>query len=285
MPREVDPSLNRRKLRLELRSLREATGESRDQVAQALEWSVSKLIRIEGGTVSMSVTDLRALLQHYGVADEELKADLEAAARGSKGPNWWAGFRSIVDRGYDQYLGFESAAASIRTYHPVIVPGLLQTEDYAMAMLSTRLEQPLARRLVELRMERQERAFGSDTPPWTFFVLDEAALRRQVGGGMVQRNQLRHLIEMASRPRVELKVLPFTAPAHYSTLGSFILLGYEGEEDVLYLETYASNQSIRDDHEAVVPYQECFEYLRETAIGGEPAISLIEQIREGTDTS
>ncbi|MCQ4213711.1 helix-turn-helix domain-containing protein [Streptomyces longispororuber] len=284
MAREIDPSLNRRRLRIELRKAREAKGQTQTEAAQALDWSLSKIMRIEAGTVSISVTDLRALVQLYGLTDEQLKTELEEAARGSRGLSWWTKFNDVLDPAFRQYLGYESAAASIRTYHPIVVPGLLQTEDYAMAMLAPRVDEARARRIVELRTERQERALEGDTPPWTFFVLDEAALHRQVGGPRVQRGQLQHLIDMVGRPRVSVYVLPFTASAHYATLSSFILLGFTDDEDLLYLEAQG-NQSIRDDHELIVRYQECFESLREIAFSGDQAVDLISKTRDGLDTS
>jgi hypothetical protein len=190
----------------------------------------------------------------------------------------------VLTPAFRQYLGYESAAASIRTYHPIVVPGLLQTEDYAMAMLEPHVEEARARRIVELRTERQERALDSETPPWTFFVLDEAALHRQIGGARVLRRQLQHLIDMAQRPRVSVQVLPFTNGAHFATLNSFILLGFTDDEDLLYLESQG-NQSIRDDHELIVQHQECFESLREIAYGGDLAVDLISKTRDGLDTS
>lgn len=284
MPRDVDPSLNRRRLRIALRRAREAAEQSQGQAAHALDWSLSKIMRIEQGTVSLSVTDLRALLQQYEVTDQETGAELEAAARGSKGPSWWAKYNDVIGPQFSQYLGYESAAASFRTYNPIIVPGLLQTDEYAMALLTPRLDEAQARKIVELRTARQERALEGEDPPFTFFIVDEAALHRQVGGPRVQRAQLQRLIDISARPKVSLQVLPFTAGAHYSTLSSFILLGFLDDEDLLYLEAQG-NQSIRDDHELIVRHQECFESLRETAHGGEKAIDLIHQVRDGIDSS
>ncbi|MEU5958661.1 helix-turn-helix transcriptional regulator [Streptomyces sp. NPDC047525] len=284
MPRDVDPSLNRRRLRIALRKAREATEQSQGQAAQALDWSLSKIMRIEQGTVSLSVTDLRALLQQYGVTDQELGAELEAAARGSKGPSWWSAYHDVIGPQFSQYLGYESAAASIRTYNPIIVPGFLQTDEYTMALLAPRVDEKKARRIVELRTVRQERALEGENPPWTFFIVDEAALHRQVGGPRVQRAQLQRLIDVSARPKVSLQVLPFTAGAHYSTLSSFILLGFLDDEDLLYLEAQG-NQSIRDDHELIVRHQECFESLRETAYTGEKALDLINRVRDGIDSS
>ncbi|MCX5556660.1 helix-turn-helix transcriptional regulator [Streptomyces sp. NBC_00038] len=284
MPRDVDPSLNRRRLRIALRKAREATEQSQGQAAHALDWSLSKIMRIEQGTVSLSVTDLRALLRQYEVTDPKRVAELEEAARGSRGASWWVEYNDILGPGFGQYLGYESAAASIRTYNPIVVPGFLQTDEYAMALLAPRVDEERARRIVELRTARQERTMEGEDPPWTFFVVDEAALHRQVGGPRVQRAQLQHLIDVSKRPKVSLQVLPFTSGAHYSTLESFILLGFMDDDDLLYLEAQG-NKSTRDEHELIVRHQECFEYLREIALGGEQATDLISRIRDGIDSS
>ncbi|GHA12372.1 transcriptional regulator [Streptomyces echinoruber] len=277
--------MNRRRLRLELRRAREAAGQTQTEAAQALEWSLSKIMRIEAGTVSVSVTDVRALIQQYGVTDPKLVAELEEAARGSKGPSWWAPWSDIMTPGFKSYIGYESAAASIRTYHPVIMPGLLQTEDYAAAVLKPLTDDARARRIIELRTARQERTLEGDAPPpWLFFVVDEAALYRQVGGPQVQRNQLQHLVNMAQRPRVSLQVLPLTAGAHYATQTSFVLLGFHDDEDLLYME-HRGDATVRDDFELIVRYQECFEWLRETAYDTEHSIDLITRVREGIDTT
>jgi transcriptional regulator with XRE-family HTH domain len=284
MPREVDPSLNRRRLRIELRRAREATGQTQTDAAGALEWSLSKIMRIEAGTVSVSVTDVRALIQHYGVTDPKLVAELEDAARGSKGQSWWTPWNEVITPGFRSYIGYESAAASIRTYHPIVVPGLLQTEDYAAAVLAPRVDEARARKIIELRTARQERVLDTEAPsPRLSFILDEAALHRQVGGPRVQRNQLQHLIDMAAHPRVTLQVLPFTRPAHYATQTSFILLGFHDDEDLLHMEH--RGQTTGDDFELIVRYQECFEWLRESACDTESSIDLITRIREGIDTA
>ncbi|MEU7580763.1 helix-turn-helix transcriptional regulator [Streptomyces sp. NPDC041068] len=278
MPRAVDPSLNRRRLRIELRKAREKAGLTQREASDALEWSLSKIIRIEAGTVSVSVTDLRALLQHYRVDSPELVAELEEAARGSKGQSWWTDFSDVLNPTFTQYLGYESAANSIRTYHPIVMPGYLQTEDYAEALLAPRVPEERARRVVELRTARQERLFEGDDTPETFLIVDEAALRRRIGTPAVMRHQLQHLKEMMELPRVTVQILPFSAGAHYSTLGSFVLLGFKDDDDLLWVEHAAGSLAIRDDHALLARYQECFGTINDLALSDDDAIRFIDRV-------
>ncbi|KUJ40829.1 hypothetical protein MBT84_32595 [Streptomyces sp. MBT84] len=283
MARDIDPSLNRRRLRIELRKAREDAGLTQREAADALEWSLSKLIRLEAGTVSLSVTDLRALLQLYTVTDPALVAELEEAARGSKGPSWWAAYSDMVRPQFAQYLGYESAATSIRFYHPSVVYSLLQIEDYTMAQLAPREAGERTRRSAELRATRQERIFDGEHGPDVSIVLDEAVLRRVVGGPGVMRRQLEHLKTMSRHPRVTLRVLPFRAGAHYSMGGSFTLLGFTDGDDLLYLEGATGSVANRDDLALTARYQECFEDISNKAYDGDRLVELIDAVKESLD--
>ncbi|GAA3036329.1 helix-turn-helix domain-containing protein [Streptomyces glomeratus] len=285
MARDIDPSLNRRRLRLELRRAREDAGLTQREAADALEWSLSKLIRLEAGTVSLSVTDLRALLQLYDVTDPELVAELEDAARGSKGPSWWAPYNDMVRPQFAQYLGYEGAATSIRFYHPSVVCSLLQIEDYTLAQLAPRENGDLARRSAELRATRQERIFDGDSGPDVQIVLDEAVVRRVIGGPGVMRRQLEHLKTMSRHPRVTLRLLPFTAGAHYSMGASFTLLGFTDGDDLLYLEGATGSVANREDLGLTARYQECFEDISTKAYEGDRMVELIDAVKESLGNS
>ncbi|MGW3494907.1 helix-turn-helix domain-containing protein [Streptomyces sp. NPDC001020] len=280
MARDIDPSLNRRRLRIELRKSREEAGLTQREAADALEWSLSKLIRLEAGTVSLSVTDLRALLQLYRVTEPGRVAELEEAARGSKGLSWWAPYSDMVRPHFAQYLGYESAATSIRTYHPNLIPALFQTEDYATSLLAPRSAPQTARRSAELRTTRQERVYDGEQGPDVQIVLDEAAVRRVIGGPGVMRHQLEHLRTMSRHPRVTMRLLPFAAGAHYSVASSFILLGFKDDDDLLYLEGPTGSVSNRDDLELTARYQECFEDISAKAYDGDRMIELIDAVKE-----
>ncbi|MBA5221916.1 helix-turn-helix domain-containing protein [Streptomyces griseoaurantiacus] len=280
MTDRTDPSLNRRKLRLALRRAREHAELSQREAAERVEWSQSKLIRVETGTVGVSVSDLRALLGLYGVDDPEKVKALEQAARGSKGPSWWSGYHDVITPQFAQYLGYEGAADSLHTYHPIVVPGHLQTRGYAEALLRPRdLEESRFHRVVDLRMERQQRMFDGSGRPACVFVLDEAAVRRQIGGAGVFRQQLDHLLDVGSRPEVSVRVLPFDAGAHYSTLGSFVLLGFPDDDDLLYLEHVAGSMTGGEDLRLLARYQECFRAITDMALDESRSADLISRAR------
>ncbi|ARX82578.1 MULTISPECIES: helix-turn-helix domain-containing protein [Streptomyces] len=283
MPSELDPSLNRRKLRIALRKAREDAGQTQGEAANELEWSLSKLNRIEKGTVSVSVTDLRALLRQYGVDDEEKVAELVNAARGSKGQSWWTQWSDVANPRFSEYLGFEAAAVSLRTYQPIVVPGLLHTEEYADALATPEVSDTnTRRRLVEFRTARQERVFDQDNGIKDLhFIVDEAALRRRIGTPAVMRGQLQRLLEVAEHPNATLQVLPFTAGALLSTQTPFALLGFKDDDDLIYVEFSQAVIATRENYELVANFQDCFEQLQEIAYSGSQAIDLISEVREG----
>ncbi|ALV36525.1 helix-turn-helix transcriptional regulator [Streptomyces sp. CdTB01] len=285
MARDIDPSLNRRRLRIELRKAREQAGLTQRDAVQRLEWSLSKLIRIEAGTVSLGVTDLRALLQLYEVTEPALVTELEEAARGSKGVSWWAQYSEVVSPQYALYLGYEGSADTIRMYNPIILPGLVQTEDYATALLSVTARESQVRPQVDLRLTRQERFFDSDHGPEVDVVLDEAALRREVGGPAVMRRQLEHIKSLAAHPRATIRVLPLSAGAHYSVTTPFIMLGFKDDDDLLYLEGPAGGLSSRDDLGLSARYLECFEEISAIAYEGDRMIELLDTVKESLGNS
>ncbi|MFJ9125265.1 helix-turn-helix domain-containing protein [Streptomyces sp. NPDC102340] len=278
MGREVDPSLNRRRLRVELRRAREAAGLTQRDAALTMEWSLSKLIRIEAGTVSVSVTDLRALLHQYDVTDAALVADLEDAARGSKGQSWWASYSDMINPQFAQYLGYETSATTIQAFSPVAFPALLQSDDYATALLAGQASDTTVRRAVELRMSRQEQAFDESEGPQVHFIVDESVFRRHVGGSSVMRRQLQFVKERAQHPRVTLQLLPFTAGAFYGTTSPFVLLAFKDDDDLLYLESATGSTTSRDDLSLIARYQESFAEISSAAYSGDRAIALIDEI-------
>ncbi|MGW0907392.1 helix-turn-helix domain-containing protein [Streptomyces sp. NPDC002853] len=249
------------------------------QAAEQLDWSLSKLNRIEKGSFGVSVTDLRALLQQYGVDDPDQMASLEEAARGSKGRSWWSPYSDAVSPGFAEYLSYEGAATSLSAYHPVVIPGLLQTDDYAEALQAPDASAARGRMLVELLMERQGRVFDDGGIGQIQFVIDEAALRRRIGGTEVMRQQLDHLKDMAGHPRVGLRVLPFSAGAHYATQTPFILLGFEGDDDLVYSESFSGGPiAANDSIEVLSRFRECAAQLQEMAYDGDRTAELIDEM-------
>lgn len=260
MTSEADPYQHRRRLRLALRRAREAAGLSQRDAATRLDWSLSKLIRSEGGVVSMSVTDLRALLDLYGVTDPAAVEPLVEAARGSRGRPWWDPYREMVSAQFAQYLSHETAASTFRVYHPSLIPGLLQTAEATRALMTMAGTKADPEAMVRLRTERQRRVFERAAPALTRFLVDEAALHRPVGGPAVTRKQLRHLLELSERPEVSIQVVPFAAGVHPLLAGPFVLLGFpDGEDEVLFLEITGGSLVNREDRELTVHYLETFE--------------------------
>jgi transcriptional regulator with XRE-family HTH domain len=278
MAADGDPNVQRRRLRTALRKAREDAHLTQREAAGTLDWSLSKLIRIEAGAQGLSVTDLKALFELYGVTDEELVTNLKAAARGSRGQSWWSSYRDIVSSQFAQYLGHENAASSFRIFHPLLVPGLLHTDAYAAELLGAHPEPERARRIVELRMERQDRLFTRKDLQFAF-ILDEEALHRWIGGPRVMQQQLQHLLDMSERPNVSAQIVPFSAGAHPGLRGPFIFLRLDQtEEDLLFLESVSGDQLIRDDPEQIAEYAAHFERLRELALPHEQGNALIKEL-------
>lgn len=277
MAAQSDPGIQRRRLRVELRKARAAVGMTQRQAADELEWSLSKLIRIESASVGTSVTDLRAMLQLYGVADTELVRILTQAARGSKGQAWWSPYKDLVSPQFAQYLGHEGSASSIRVSHPFLIPGLLHTADYAAALL--RAHRVVDDRIVDLRMARQENLYGGMHSPEIEFVFGEEALYRLTGGPAVMRDQLLHLLEVSTRSGISVQIVPFSSGAHPGLLGPFVLLGLDDSaEDLLFVESVGGDLLSRDDREKIDQFIEYFEAVRELALSRAGSRALLEQV-------
>jgi transcriptional regulator with XRE-family HTH domain len=234
-----DPTVLRRRLRKELQKAREATGKTQREVAMAMDWSISKLIRIEAGEVRISTNDLRVLLAHYGISDEARVEELLNIARDARKHSWWHSYRDVATDEYLTFLGYESSAWYIRNFEPVVVPGLLQTEDYAREIIETYLgrNNKEAAQLVDLRMERQERLLN-DNGPKMYFLIDEAVVSRVVGSSDLMMDQLNHLIDLDKRPNIEVLIFPFKAGFHALCRTSMVHFVFEEPdvEDILYIE-------------------------------------------------
>jgi len=283
------PLVQRALLTSELRRLRAFAHLRQEEAAKTLDWSLSKLIRIEGGTVGLSTTDLKALLQLYGVTDEVRIAELVELARLARTRGWWASYTHVHNQGYLNYVSYETSASIIRMAHGLLIPGLLQTPDYAWALTPEYAEgeNEVVRNIVELRLDRQEQLFNRDKPPIQFYVLDEAVIRRRVGAPKdydLMPAQLRHLVDHASQPNVTIEVIPFGAGVHLGLQGPFALLAFDGElGDVLYLESARRGDLTLADQAnspLIRRYHEAFEELRKLSLGPEESIKLIKQVAE-----
>lgn len=280
------PTVQRRRLRSELRHRREAVGLTQDQVASEMDWSLSKLVRIEAGTVGISTNDLRALLDLYGVRNPEHVDDLLDLARRSRQRTWWQSYRDILPPSYLEFIGLEAEASTIRYFHPSIVPALLQTEAYARTIISdggTRVLEPAqVDSYVEVRMTRISEVLGRQVPPDLVVVLDEAALRRHIGGTAVMRQQVRHLVALAARPHVRLAVLPFTAGVHPGLYGSFALFKFPDPDanTVLYLEHGPDTMILRDRPSEVAQHEIAFDRILDLSLGPEQTVALLTEVAD-----
>jgi len=236
--RRVDrsPTVRGRRLMRELKRLREASGLPPDEAARRLDFSVSKLYRIENGKARIDADDLEDMLDLYDVRSPERDA-LIALGRDSRRRGWWTTYKDVFT---GSYVGLESDAANIQAVSH-IVPGLFQTADYARAIIAeTRptLDAVETERRVTARIARQRAVLGRDNPPQIHAVLDEAALRRVVGGAAVMAEQLAALGKASTRPGVTVQVVPFAAGTHAALEGEFVILSFPDPEDppVVYAE-------------------------------------------------
>jgi transcriptional regulator with XRE-family HTH domain len=237
--RASGPTVQRLVLGSQLRRLREARGIPAEQAAESIRGSHSKISRLEHGRVGFKERDVADLLTLYGVTDSEERAALLNLAREANAPGWWHAYSDVLPAWLTPYVGLEAAASVIRTYQIQTIPGLLQTESYARALIrqgSAVTEEQIARRS-ELRASRQEILRRPDAPQlWA--VMDEGALRRPVGSRDIFRGQIEHLIEMADHPAVTIQVMPFSAGAHSAMGGPFTILRFAEPDlaDVVYIE-------------------------------------------------
>jgi transcriptional regulator with XRE-family HTH domain len=237
------PTVRRILLGSQLRRLREGNRINREEAGYAIRASGAKISRMELGRIGFKERDVVDLLELYGVTDEAERATLVALARDANSPGWWHKYGDVLPSWFEVYIGLEEAATQIRIYEVQYVPSLLQTEDYAHAVTTQGHDGVSGReieRRVQLRMARQAMLDRPD-PPNLRVVLDEAVLRRHVGGPAMMRDQLKHLAEMAERPNVTIQMLPFQASG-CSVEGSFTILRFAEADlpDVVYLEQLTS---------------------------------------------
>jgi transcriptional regulator with XRE-family HTH domain len=264
---------------MELRKAREAADMKQSDVAKAMDWSPSKLIRIESGQVSISTNDLRALLDHYKIKDGRRTTSLLELAKSSRGSSFYDQYSSVLKPGFRDYLAYEGAASVIRQYDPLYVSGLLQTEEYGRAGLEAGgLNAEDIEKAWAVRQHRQE-VHDREDPPEMYFVVDEAAIRRQIGGPRTMARQLERLKEYAAQPHVTLRVLPFANGAHPGMLGNFVLLEFSESDldDLIYIETL-QDITIRDDADLIARYSDRFEKLESLSLSTEDSLVYLDKV-------
>lgn len=234
------PIVSRMQLGARLRALREARGITRDEAGWAIRGSESKISRIELGRVGFKQRDVSDLLKLYGVEDPTVHHEMLALVRAANAPGWWARYSDLLPPWFQTYLGLEEAATLLRTYEVQFVPGLLQTEAYARAVIMLGHADELDRR-VELRMARK-RILDHPDAPRLWVVIDEAVLRRPIGGAEVLREQIKELLTLVEHPKVRLQVMPFWSGGHAAAGGAFTILRFPLDDlpDTVYVEQLTS---------------------------------------------
>ncbi|MEV3970807.1 helix-turn-helix transcriptional regulator [Streptomyces sp. NPDC050698] len=275
------PAVRRRKLGAELRALRTSAGLTSGEAARLVGWHQSKVSRIETGTSGVKPADVRLLLDAYGVADTQLRDLLLVLAGGDASDgrhHWWHAYRGVLPPTYRDFISLESQAGTMRTLETTVVPGLLQTPEYARAVTRAAVEGLAEDRvdaLVEVRLARQD-VLRADPPLELSAVLDEAVLRREVGGPGVMTRQLERLVEAARLPQVRLQVLPFAAGAHIGVTGPFVIFSFSSTSDldVVVLDHLTSSLYL-ERKEDLQAYTEAFNALQIHALSPEDSLDFI----------
>lgn len=280
MSKYRDPSAARRRLRAELRAAREGKSLTQQGVADSLDWSLSKLLRIEAGSIGLSTTDLRALLNLYDVSNTWLVEELIEAARESRRQPWWHGFQDLIRPQFAQLLGYETTATVFLEFALLLLPGPFQIADYASAVMRAARGDVISEldlhRGLELRLQRGKWLLERSDVRSIVLLLDELALLRPIGGPKVMADQLRWLLELAQRPIFELHVIPLGVGEHDSLGGSFKVLQFDdSDNDVLYLSGLNHDTLVRDDEAVVADFLRRFERMRAEALSGENALERV----------
>ena len=286
MANDQGPVVQSALLRNELIRLRKDSELTQEQVAQRLDWSPSKLIRVEGGRSSITKVDLDALLSTYGITSESQRERLQALNRGARERAWWIDYRDEkVPSGYLDYVGYEAGAAFIRQYTSGFISGLLQTPEYAEILTANSIDAFRVAPVVKLRLQRQAELAKRSAPPRQYHVIDEAVIRRHVGISQdpaIMPNQLRHIVDRAEHEELlTIRVMPFKAGAHPGLSGPFTLLEFDGSmPDLLYLDSGRNVSLITGSDPQIGQYADDFEVLVETSLPAAESIDFIKQVAE-----
>lgn len=288
---ERGPSIPRRRLGAELRTLREGAGLRIEDVAAELECSVAKVSRLETGKGIPKTRDVRDLLDRYGVDDPQHRDRVLRWARQGQSQGWWTEYSDVLVHdphdplmasNLERYVALEADAALVESFEPIVVHGLLQTEDYARAILdvlSTNTSRAVLDRIIEVRMRRQQRLYAATDPLSLHLVIDEAVLHRPVGGDRVMQRQLRRLLDDGARDNVDIRVLPFHTGAHPAVAGSFVLLDFPetAVHDLVYIEGHLGNLYLEKDAD-VATYTRLFRSITESALDRAESAALIKSL-------
>ncbi|MGW2284952.1 helix-turn-helix domain-containing protein [Streptomyces phaeochromogenes] len=283
---QYGPAVRRRKLGAELRALRARAGLKSGEAARLVGWHQSKVSRIETGRSGVKPADVELLLDAYDVRDAELRELLVVLAGSDDGGrhHWWHAYRGLLPSTYSDFISLESQASVMRTLENSVVPGLLQTPEYAREVTLAAVDGALDDKvdaLVEVRLARQD-VLRSNPPLQLSAVLDEAALRRTVGGPGVMARQLEHLREAAQLPHVRIQVLPFGVGAHVGVTGPFVIFSFPSTSDldVVVLDHLTSSLYL-ERKEDLQAYGEAFDSLQVHALSPEETLDFIAGVAHG----
>ncbi|MFV2019909.1 helix-turn-helix domain-containing protein [Micromonospora sp. LOL_023] len=274
------PTVRLRRLAYQLRGMRSDAGLTREDAAEKTHMNSATLWRIETGKVRPQKRTVLALLDLYGISDEQQRTEMLDLLKDSTQLGWLQAYEEVLSDEYSAYISFEAEARSVRNYEPLFVPGLLQTEEYARAVTAGVLpecsESDVAHR-VEARMKRQE-SITKDTPLKLWAIIDEGVIHRQVGGVDVIRGQLRHLADMAKQPHITLQVLPYEVGAHAGMHGAFALMDFPDPYDpeLVYIENRVNAMFLESPSE-IASYSSLFEYLRAAAVDPAGSVRMIKK--------
>lgn len=287
MASDQGPVVQSALLRGELVRLRKEGGLTQEQVAADLEWSPSKLIRVEGGRSSITKVDLDALLTRYGAKSESTRERLHALNRGARERGWWEKYREEIPPNYLTYVGFEAGAAFIRQSQPLFVPALLQTAEYATAVSENSVDAIRVAPVVGLRLQRQAELAQRDPRPRQYYVMDEAVIRRHIGiskDPAIMPDQLRIIADRAEQDELlTVRVVPFDRGAHRGIYAPFTLLEFDGRlPDLLWIDVGQAEfaSMVHGDDPLVGDYRDDFELLLADALPAERSIELIRTAAE-----
>jgi transcriptional regulator with XRE-family HTH domain len=271
--------MRRRMLGAELRKSREGLGLTVDQAAERLGWHQSKVSRVETGRSGVRANEVGTLLDAYEINDPQTREALATLAREGKRRVWWAPYSDVITHRYASFIAFEAEAASVRSFQTTLVHGLLQTPEYARAVtnaLQPGTPQDEIDALVNVRLARQNATLRRADPLKVWAIMDEAVLRREIGGAEVMTKQLRHLREASEEPNITVQVLPYQAGAHAGLHGSFTILEFpvRSDLDVVYADSLTSNLYLERDEDLAL-YSEAFDRLRAAALDVAPSRELI----------
>lgn len=277
------PAVQGRLLRAALRQAREDVSLSQEQVASALDVSLSKVVRIESGAVKVSTTDLKAMLALYKITDPDRIAELVAMVKVARQPPWWREYRGVASKNYLEFVEFEQAATATLNYQPIWIPGLLQTKGYAAEIIRQLGPESdeAKQRLFDFRMKRQELLNATDLPSLSF-VLDESVLRRQVGSEEVMLAQLSWLLELAERSPLTIQVRPFSKGLVRRMQAPFVIhqLTETADLDVLYLEGPVGDTIVAGDKDEIGQYRSAFNELKRTSLSPSESVTFVKEVAE-----